>query len=181
MKNLNTKSIVMIALMSAILCCFGPITIVLPFSPIPISLASLALYLSAYLLGKKQAVISCFIYLLIGVIGIPVFSAFSAGPSKLFGPTGGYLLGYLILTYISGLFIEKNRSHIWIQIFGMTLGTIGCYFIGTLWLCIQSGITPMTAFLVGAVPFLPGDCVKIILTCILGRSLYKRLVIAKIL
>lgn len=181
MKNLNTKSIVMIALMSAILCCFGPITIVLPFSPIPISLASLALYLSAYLLGKKQAVISCFIYLLIGVIGIPVFSAFSAGPSKLFGPTGGYLLGYLILTYISGLFIEKNRSRLSVQILGMILGTVGCYCLGTIWLSIQSQITPLSAFLVGVVPFLPGDCIKIILTCVLGRTLYKRLLLAKVL
>lgn len=181
MKKQNTKSMVRIALMTAILCCFGPITIVLPFSPIPFSLASLALYLSSYLLGRKQAVISCLLYLLIGMIGIPVFSAFSAGPSKLFGPTGGYLIGYLLLTYISGLFIEKNRSLLYMQIFGMIVGTLGCYLLGTLWLCVQSGMTPLASFLAGVVPFLPGDCIKIILTCILGRSLYKRLLIAKVL
>jgi len=181
MNRINTKSMVIIALMTAILCCFGPFTIVLPFSPIPISLASLALYLSAYLLGRKRAVICCLIYLLIGVIGIPVFSSFSAGPSKLFGPTGGYLLGYLVMTYISGLFIEQNRSHKFMQILGMAIGTCSCYLIGTLWLAFQSGMTLLAAFLVGVVPFLPVDCIKIVFACILGKSLYKRLFLANIL
>lgn len=181
MKSLTTQNMVLTALITAIICCVGPFTIILPFSPIPISLASLALYLASYLLGWRRAVLSCFLYLLIGTVGIPVFSGFGAGPAKLFGPTGGYLLGYLLMTFISGWFIEKNRSSMFMQLFGMLLGTIACYLLGTLWLILQSHMTPWAAFMAGVFPFFIGDIFKIIVAYILGRNLYKRLIIAKIL
>lgn len=181
MKSMTTKNMVMTALITAIICCVSPFTIVLPISPIPISLASLSLYLASYLLGYRRAVLSCFLYLLIGTVGIPVFSGFGAGPAKLFGPTGGYLLGYLLMTFISGWFIEKNRSSMLMSILGMLLGTISCYLLGSLWLIFQSHMTPLAAFMAGVFPFLFGDMLKIFLACLLGRSLYKRLIIAKVL
>ena len=180
MNSITTKHMVLTALITAIICCIGPITLVLPVSPIPISLASLALYLACYLLGCRRAVLSCFLYLLIGTVGIPVFSGFGAGPAKLFGPTGGYLFGYLLMTYISGWFIEKNRTSIFMQLFGTILGTMSCYLLGTLWLSFQSQITPLAALMVGVLPFLPGDIIKICISCILGRTLYKRLLLANV-
>ena len=73
----KTNTLTKIALMAALQCIVSPFAIVFPFSPVPISLATLMLYLSAYILGKRNAVISCGIYLLIGLAGLPVFSGFT--------------------------------------------------------------------------------------------------------
>lgn len=70
-------------------------TIIYPDWPVPISLTNLAIYISLYLLGWKRGTISYLIYLLIGLVGIPVFSGFTGGPAKLAGPTGGYIIGLL--------------------------------------------------------------------------------------
>lgn len=78
-----------IAVMTAVTCVLAPMAIPLPFSPVPISLTNLVLYFSAYLLGWKRASVSYIVYMLIGMVGVPVFSGFAGGLGKLAGPTGG--------------------------------------------------------------------------------------------
>lgn len=78
--------------MTAVTCILGPLSV--PIGPVPISLTNLAIYFTVILLGWKKGTVSYVIYLLIGLVGVPVFSSFSAGPAKLFGPTGGYLIGF---------------------------------------------------------------------------------------
>lgn len=104
-KKISTSTIAMIALMTAVTCILGPLSV--PIGPVPISLTNLAIYFTVILLGWKKGTVSYVIYLLIGLVGVPVFSSFSAGPAKLFGPTGGYLIGFIFLAMISGWFIEK--------------------------------------------------------------------------
>ena len=86
-KHGTTYAITVTALMTAVTCILAPLSI--PIGPVPISLTNLAIYISLYLLGWKRGTISYLIYLLIGLVGIPVFSGFTGGPAKLAGPTGG--------------------------------------------------------------------------------------------
>ena len=90
--RLDTKCIALIGLMAAVTCISGPLSIPLPISPVPISLTNFAIYLAIYVLGTRRGTLSSLIYLLIGFVGVTVFAAFTAGPQKLLGPTGGYLI-----------------------------------------------------------------------------------------
>jgi len=173
----DIKNITKIGFMAAVMCVLGPVVIVLPFSPVPFSLATFGLYLCVYILGMKWATVSCLIYLLIGLVGVPVFSAFSGGPGKLLGPTGGYLIGYLFITLITGFFLGHWKSRA-LHGIGLVLGTMGCYGFGTVWLAYQSSMTWKDAFLVGVVPFILFDVIKIGIAMLLGEIISKRLKIA---
>ena len=106
-KSFTTFQMTLIAVMAAITCILGPLSIPIPISPVPISLTNLAIYLTVCLLGWKFGTISYLIYLLIGIAGLPVFSGFSSGFAKLLGPTGGYLIGFIPMAIICGFAFEK--------------------------------------------------------------------------
>ena len=160
---MKTRDITRIAVMAALLCVAGPLTI--SFGPIPLSLASFAVYLAGAVLGWKQGTAAVAIYLLIGMAGLPVFSGFSGGFQKLIGVTGGYLAGYLPCALITGLCAgepdaQKQRP-VWMLPVGMALGTVALYVIGTAWFMLQTH-NPLSAALgMCVLPFLPGDAVKI--------------------
>ena len=96
----STKNLVLCAMCAALTCVLAPISI--PIGTVPISLATFAVMLSAAVLGPKLGVISQAVYLLLGCIGVPVFAGFSAGVNCIVGPTGGYLMGYLVLALVEG-------------------------------------------------------------------------------
>ena len=89
----STRQLAVIGVMTAVTCILAPFS--LPIGPVPISLTNLAIYFSLYVLGTKYGCVSYLVYLLIGFIGVPVFSGFTSGPGKLLGPTGGYLIGFM--------------------------------------------------------------------------------------
>ena len=101
---MKVKDMTLTAVMAALICIAGPL--VIPAGPIPLSLATLAVYLAGAALGKKWGTIAAGLYLLIGIAGVPVFSGFSGGFQKLAGVTGGYLAGYLPCAFLSGLGAE---------------------------------------------------------------------------
>ena len=121
----TTKRMALIGVMTAVTCILGPFSIPLPFSPVPISFTNLAIYLAAYVLGMKACTVSYLIYMLLGMVGVPVFSGFTAGVGKLAGPTGGYLVGFILMALIvrqSALQIRqidhadvRNSSHVHIH------------------------------------------------------------------
>ena len=167
--------LVMTALTAAVFCVVGPISI--PIGPVPISLMTLVLYLSVYAVGYRCAVVACVIYLLLGLVGLPVFTGFQGGIGKLAGPTGGYLIGYIPMMVIGGIGIalaqkKKTSSHaIFMRVteaFGLIIATAVLYVFGTAWFVISTG-TPVGASLaLCVVPFLPGDAVKIVVAVIVG-------------
>ena len=184
----KTNNLTKIALMAALQCIISPFAIAFPISPVPMSFATLMLYLSVYILGKKHATISCGIYLLIGLVGIPVFSGFTGGAGKLLGPTGGYLIGYLTLVFIGGWCVEKwsgfgnvgasgmGRLNFLLQGLGLAIGTAVCYLFGTAWLAYQMGMDFVTSLGVGVLPLIIGDVVKIAIGVLVGNVVRKRLV-----
>ena len=168
-KKIQTSTIAIIALMTAVTCILGPLS--LPIGPVPISLTNLAIYFTVILLGWKKGTVSYCIYLLIGLVGVPVFSSFTAGPAKLFGPTGGYLIGFIPLAIISGWFIEKFPGKKVMYLLGMILGTAVCYAFGTAWLCFQAHMSAAAGLAAGVIPYIPGDLVKIVVAMIVGTAL----------
>lgn len=105
----KTKTMALIGVMAAVTCILGPLSLAIPVSPVPISLTNLAVYFAIYVLGMKRGTISYCIYLLLGLVGLPVFSAFTGGAGKLFGPTGGYLIGFIFMALICGLLLRNGR------------------------------------------------------------------------
>ncbi len=175
-KRLSTRKLVLIALMTAITCIFAPMAIPIPVSPVPISLTNLVIMISIYVLGFKDATISYIVYLLLGLVGLPVFSGFTGGLGKLAGPTGGYLIGFIFLALIAGLFVDKfpkeqnpGRCR-YAHRYGDHLLSFG-----TEWLAIQLKMSFVAALSVGVIPYLAGDAVKIIIAIIVGPVLRSRL------
>ena len=174
-KRLSTRKLVLIALMTAITCIFAPMAIPIPVSPVPISLTNLVIMISIYVLGFKDATISYIVYLLLGLVGLPVFSGFTGGLGKLAGPTGGYLIGFIFLALIAGLFVDKFPKNRILAVVGMLIGMAITYIFGTEWLAIQLKMSFVAALSVGVIPYLAGDAVKIIIAIIVGPVLRSRL------
>ena len=160
--SFTVKQLALIGLMAAVICVLGPFALQIPVSPVPISLGTLAIYFVISVLGMKLGTISVLIYILLGLVGVPVFAGFTAGPGKLFGPTGGYIIGYILLALISGFFVDRFGKRIPLYLLGMILGTAACYLLGTLWLAFQLDKTFLQALSLGVIPYIPGDIVKLI-------------------
>lgn len=166
------------ALMTAVLCVLAPFTIYLPFSPVGITLGSLLLYLTGLLLGPKLGCISIFLYLCMGFCGLPVFSGFVGGAGVLFGPTGGFLIGYVPCVALVGVISEKTRKgkRTVLSFFtGMIAGTVLLYTVGVLWFLFVYGGSASFSDAVAAcvVPFLLFDGIKIGLATALHRPVLR--------
>ena len=170
-RSLSVLQMALIGVMTAITCILGPLSIQIPGTPVPISFTNLAIYITLYVLGMKDGTISYLIYLLLGVVGLPIFSSFTGGPAKLAGPTGGYLIGFIFMALIAGFFIDRFPKKYWFHVIGMVLGTAVCYLFGTVWLCYQMKIGFIAGLWAGCIPYLPGDGVKIVISVILGPVL----------
>ena len=171
-QKIRTKQMVLIALMTAVTCVLGPLSIPLPFSPVPISLTNFAIFLAIFVLGMKSGTISFIIYLLLGAIGVPVFSSFRGGLQVLAGPTGGYLIGFIFLALIMGFALEHFDRKLVPTIIGMIIGMAVCYAFGTVWLAKLLSLSFKEGLMMGVIPYLPGDASKIIIAAIVGPKLY---------
>ncbi|ABX44024.1 biotin transporter BioY [Lachnoclostridium phytofermentans] len=173
MKSTKTMSITMTAFMTAILCILAPFSI--PLSTVPISLGTFAVYLCAVILGARKAIISVILYIMIGLVGLPVFAEGMAGFGVLAGPTGGYLIGYLVMAFFTGFFAKRWGKRPIIVFLGMVLGTIGCYLIGTVWLGLQLKLGVSKALMAGVIPFIPGDIIKMICCTAIALPIKKQI------
>ena len=171
--KMTTQTIALIAVMTAVTCVLAPFS--LPIGPVPISFTNLTIYIGLYVLGMKKETISCAVYLIIGLAGVPVFSGFSGGPGKLIGPTGGYLIGFVPMAIVAGFFIDKFDGKRVPSILGMVIGTAICYTLGTAWFCIQADSQLVNALGLCVFPFLPGDAVKIVVAAVFGPQIQKTL------
>lgn len=159
----NIQKLTCTALMAAVICILSPFAIPIPISETPISLGTFAVYLAACLLGWKLGTVSVLIYLLLGCVGVPVFTGSMSGISRLAGPTGGYLIGYLTIALIVGWFVDHFETKLPMYFVGLVLGTATCYLFGTLWMKISLHLSWKAAISAGVIPYLPLDTVKIVL------------------
>ena len=175
--SVSTRYLVLTALMTAVICILAPLSIPIPVSPVPVTLTNLVLYIGLFILPWRQLFVSYIVYMLLGLCGLPVFSGFSGGIGKLAGPTGGYLIGFLFLILIGGVFLQKGEGHrgIVFALTGLILGSLVTYLFGTIWLSQQMNLTFVQGLFAGVIPYLPGDALKIILALLLGPQLRRRL------
>lgn len=170
----KTTYMALAALFAALTAVCSWISIPLGFTPVPMNLATLAVFLAGGFLGPRYGTISLTVYALVGAVGAPVFAGFRGGFSVLAGPTGGFIIGYIAAAFIVGLLCSRSRSipHI---VTAMILAMIACYTLGTLWFVISTHTNVTAALIACVIPFLPGDAIKIVAGTFLLRRLSPRL------
>lgn len=172
-RRISVRATVFVAVMAAVMCVFAPLSI--PMGAVPLSLATLAVYLDGALLGRAKGCAAVVVYILIGLVGVPVFSGFIGGFAAVTGITGGYIIGYIPCAYITALFTQRFGGRIWAMAAGMALGTAALYALGTAWYMLLTGVEIAAALAACVIPFLAGDAVKIAAACALAVPLRKKL------
>ena len=171
--RIPTLQLVLCALFAALTAVCAQITI--PIGAVPISLSLLPVLLCGALLDTKYALLSMAVYMLLGLAGAPVFSNMSGGAAKLFGVTGGYIIGYLPCVALTAILIRKwGRGFGW-QCLAMAIGVVACYAFGTVWFMVSRHVGLMAALTTCVMPFLPFDAIKIALAAFLSQRLYEPL------
>lgn len=170
----NIYPLAMTAMMAAVISAVSPFAV--PIGPISLSLCTLLLYMTPYILGWQRGALATLVFILLGMVGMPVFTGFQGGIGKVLGPTGGYIAGYIPLVIITGLairFFPRNRVF---QFLGMIAATAVLYTLGTAWFCVQSQSDLQRALGLCVLPFIPGDLIKMVIAMAAGPELRKQLV-----
>jgi biotin transport system substrate-specific component len=170
-KRYYAKPLILCSLFAALTGICSIISIPLPFSPVPINLALLSVYMAGGLLGAKYGSLSQIIYLLLGAIGLPVFHNLTGGLAIIAGPTGGFIIGYIAAAFIVGLFYSRSNKTSALVV-GILAGLTACYAFGTFWFIYITGTYSLeAALLLCVIPFLPGDALKILAAVFLIKKL----------
>ena len=168
MKELKIRNITECAIFVAILAIISQIA--LPIGPVPITLQVLALSLTGYYLGVKKSTVVIVTYLLLGIVGVPVFSSFQGGIQALLSYTGGFILGFVPLVIFCATCHERK--------IGIPIGIVGlliCHTIGILWYSYLSSQSVLNSFLVASLPYLIKDVILVIVGYYLARLIKKRI------
>lgn len=164
----KTAEMTKMALMVAMNCVSAYIIIPLPFSLSPLALQTLIVNLTGYVLNAKQAFMTMLVYLLVGLAGVPVFTGGSAGPGKLFGPTGGYIIGFLFTAVFLAYFKGEKYNFKRYALLGCVIGIPLIYVFGVVQLKLIAGMPWDKAILTGALPFIPLDIVKCLAAAVIA-------------
>ena len=174
--RLKAQDIVIVSLFSTLTAIGSFIRIPLPFSPVPITLQTLFTYMAGALLGSYLGALSQLIFVLLGVSGLPVFAGGNAGFSVLVGPTGGYLVGFIVGAFAIGMMTEvkKNDGFLWL-LMCMMVGTTIIYTFGVIQLMNWMKIDLGTAVFMGVLPFMAGDLLKMLVATLTIHRIRRRL------
>lgn len=179
----NVKELILVSLFAAITCILSVVAIPLPFTPVPITLQLLAVTMSGAVLGKRLGFFSQLVYTFLGALGLPVFAGGKAGFSVLVGPTGGYILGFMISAFVIGFIVEvftpkqqNPRVEYLIILFSMTAGVITIYIFGVTQLMAVANLSLIEALLGGVTPFILADVIKIALGSYVAYYVRKSLI-----
>ncbi len=173
LKKIPTKAIAFVSVCVALNVICAWITV--PYFAVPFTLSTFGIFFSLYFLGAKKGTFAILIYILLGLIGVPVFSGFKSGVPALAGATGGYILGFLASGLVYLFFDRKNKI---LRIVGLFIGLLICYAAGTAWFVFVSGrggnpISFYTALTMCVFPFVLVDIAKISLAVIVSDLLKK--------
>jgi biotin transport system substrate-specific component len=146
----------------------------LGFTPVPITLQTLFVFLSGAVLGRKLGAISQITYIMLGASGMPFFVAGGFGTLYLLGPTGGYIFGFVAASYIIGRILKEKDSSILVIVAALAAGALAVFISGTFWLVLGLGLDIKQALLLGVIPFIPGCIIKIAIAAVITKSCLKR-------
>ena len=161
------------ALLAALLAVISPFYI--PLYGVPLTLSTFGVYLCALLAGGGWGTAAVGIYLLLGAVGIPVFSGFTGGFQVFAGPTGGFLLGYLPCVLLAGWLCQHFGQKPFLWGLSLLCGTVLLYACGTAWYMAHANLSLRIALLTCVVPFLPWDAVKLVAAVSLAYPVKKTL------
>ena len=178
-EQLKLRTMIMTALFAAIIGVLAQLTIPLPL--VPITGQTLAIGLAATILGSRYGTLSVILYLIIGSAGVPVFAEFSAGISKLVGPTGGFLVGFIPAAFLIGWYMEKTGFSFKNALIANIMGMVVTLAFGTVWLKISADLSWKIAFASGFTPFLIVGVIKAALASWIGIITRNRLISARLL
>lgn len=168
MKKFKTIDIVVVSLATALMCVCSWIQIP---SAIPFTLQTFAVFFIALVLGARKGLAATLIYILLGIVGLPVFSGFQSGIGALLGATGGFVMGFVLSVMIVGLSADRKGLSLPFVIIGLTVGLAVCYVTGTLWYAFVYGDgNILGAMAVCVVPFIIPDIIKVILALIIAKK-----------
>ena len=179
---MKTKELVFCAVFAAITAIIAPISI--PIGAVPVSLGLTAVFLTGGVLKPKYAFISQVVYLLIGCIGMPVFTGFAGGLQKLVGPTGGYLFVYPVMALVIALVMkladrkgqpDRKWAKAACMFGGILLSIVICYTSGSLWYSFQAGVPLSKSLAVTVYPFVPWDIAKAVVATVLSLAVRRRI------
>lgn len=157
------KDVLLVLGASFIIAILAPVSIHLPFTPVPIVIGTHAVLFLAAILGRKRGALAVLTFIAQGALGLPVFAGAKGGIIHLAGPTGGYLFGWVLAAYITGFLMEKAKERtVKSAFFAMGIGNLAIYVLGLPWLSVYVGW--QNAFLLGMAPFIGGDFLKLMLT-----------------
>lgn len=177
-EQFNVKSMVMIGMFTAVLAVLSILEIPMP-SGVPITLQTFAVALCGYVLGWKRGAACGALYLLIGTIGVPVFAGMSGGISKLLGPTGGFIFGFILLAGLCGVGAAcKNKI---LAVVAGILGLAACHLLGALQFSVVTSTGVVQSLLLVSVPYLVKDVLSVFGALLVGSILRKRLMQANLI
>ncbi len=168
---MKTSAMVKAALIAALTAATALVKINLPFTDVPLTLQVFFALLAGATLGPAYGAISMVVYVLMGVVGLPVFAGGTAGIGVLFGPTGGYLFGFIAAAYIVGLLVSKGRGTVAQLTLAMVAGVLVIYLLGVMQLAFVAKLTFPKAFLLGAAPFILPDIIKAFIATTVARRI----------
>lgn len=171
--RIKLRMMIITALFAAMIGILAQLSIPLPL--VPITGQTLAIGLAATILGAKYGTFSVILYILIGAAGIPVYAEMQAGISVLFGPTGGYLAGFIPTAFFIGWILERTAYSFKYALIANTVGMLITLSFGTAWLKIAAGLSWSAAFTGGFFPFLVVGIIKAALASWIGISVRQRL------
>ena len=163
---MNTKEMIKATIFPALI--VATIGISIPMTGAPITLQTLFVLLAGLLLGAKLGFVSMVLYLMLGVIGVPVFAGFSSGLAVITGPTGGFLLAFPLAAYVAGYLKDKN---LWLAVIAASLVI---YVVGIPWMSNYLGWTILSTLSYMTI-YIPGDIVKLIAAIIITKRLGSRI------
>lgn len=173
----KTRDLTAMALMAAVLALCAWIS--LPLGPVLFTLQTFGVFAALVLLGGRRGTLTILLYFFLGLVGLPVFSGFSAGAGVLLGPTGGYLLGFLALGLVYWALTARWGTALPVQVLALVLGLAACYAFGTAWfLLVYTGggqATLWTALTLCVFPYLLPDLVKLALALLVARRVGRTL------
>lgn len=171
MKKIKTADIASISLCTALICVCSWIQV--PYA-VPFTLQTFAIFFTAMTFGVKKSLIATVVYILLGVVGVPVFSGFQGGIAALTGATGGFILGFIPAVITVSLGSQKFGKGTLASVIYCTLGLVLCYSSGVLWYAfVYGGGNLLSAFYVCVLPFLLPDAAKIFLAIIISKRISK--------
>ncbi len=168
----KTRNMVLCALFAALMAVLSQI--IVPIGPVPFNLGVLGAFLAGVLLSPVWASASMGVYLLLALVGMPVLAGMQGGPGALFGKTGGYVIGYIAIAFLTSLAVNKS-SKMLINIGAMVTGLFICYIFGTLWFMVITKLSFFESLVYCVLPFIIPDIIKLICSYLLGTSLKKML------